>query len=119
MAAAAVLGMQQVRTPFLDDIRIGSRRQACGSAARHPRRDDSGAHSPEAGRRGGVRRGGRDRRGEGVSFGAEPLIPMRASYENLPADDDLEDEEIEEEDEEIEDEEDDDEDEEVWQVRLT
>ena len=88
---AAVLGVPQVRTSFLDHVCRAARIEARDAAARHSRSHHAGTHR------------------------SETLINMFS----LAEDDDLDDDDPEDEDEEVEEDEEDEGDEEVWQVRLT
>lgn len=103
MAAAAVLGMQPLRTPLLDDVHFSSGNQTSRAAASNTRRHDCGAH----------------RSGSG-GLGTESVAVIPASFLLFADDDDdPEDEENGDEDAEVDEDEGDDDDEEVWQVRLT
>jgi hypothetical protein len=123
---AAVLGVQQVRTTFLDDVRRTSRIEARDAAARHARRHHAGAHGSKARRSRGVGRSSRNRSRESDAHRPASLtgtrhMPPHSSFLSFSfdTDDDDEDDDPEDEDEEVEEDEEDDGDEEVWQVRLT
>jgi hypothetical protein len=112
---AAVLGVQQVRPSFLDDVRRSARSQAGDTAARHARSHHACAHGAETGRRRRIGRGSCHSRRQSDPYGPAPLTAMFSS----PDDDDLDEDDPEDDDEEVEEDEEDDGDEEVWQVRLT
>ena len=123
MATAAVLGVQQVRSSFLDDLCFRTRCQTCNAFARDTRRDHARTNGAETRCRRCIGRSRCNRRGESISFRPEPLTRMRAQpvFRLHPPvdDDDPDDEDLDDEDDEVEEDEEDDGDEEVWQVRLT
>lgn len=121
LATAAVLGLQPLRTPFLDHIRLRARREAAYGAGRDTGRDHTGSDGAEAGRGRRVGRSPGNRRRQGKPQRPAPLIQAmsRRLHLNPPTDDDdLEDDDLDDEDEDVEDD-DEEEEEETWQVRST
>jgi hypothetical protein len=123
---ATVLGVQQMRAPFLDDIRRSAGGEARNTAARHARSNHTSSDGAETCCSCGVRRSRCNRGCEGDTYRTASLtgtlaMPPRALFPLLSPtdDDDLEDDDPDDEDQEVEEDEEDDDDEEVWQVRLT
>jgi hypothetical protein len=112
---ATVLGLQQMRPPFLDHVRRAARIEARDTSAGHARCDNAGANGSEAGCRRCVRRSGGNRGRQSHADGPASLTSMFSGTD----DDDLDDDDRDDEKEEVEEDEEDDGDEEVWQVRLT
>jgi hypothetical protein len=123
---AAVLGVQQMRPSFLDDVRRSGRSEARHTAARHAWSNHAGAHRAETGCSRGGGRSYRHSRRPNHPYGPAPLTATRTMLPRFsfplfssPDDDDLEDDDLEDDDEEVEEDEEDEGEEEVWQVRLT
>jgi hypothetical protein len=84
---AAVLGVQQVRPPFLDDVRGSAWIEARHAAASHARRDYSSANGSEACRCSGVRRSGCNRSRKNDAHRSTSLTRLPDEVEEDEADD--------------------------------
>jgi hypothetical protein len=132
VGSPAILGLQPLRSSFLDHLRRGSRREASHTAARHSGRYHSRADGPSTGCGSSLWPGRGNSSGSGHKNTAETgddRVIFRASatnvlpggavpYKLLPPEDDdedLDDEDLDDDDEDDEDDEDEEE-EEGWQV---